>query len=85
MSRPPRPDEVLPFVSLIMPVRNEGKFITECLDAVMGQDYPPDRLEVFIVDGMSTDSTPGIAPAACSTRRAHPAHVMPWILRTVVC
>ena len=60
MSRPPRPDEVLPFVSLIMPVRNEGKFNTECLDAVMGQDYPPDRLEVFIVDGMSTDSTPGI-------------------------
>jgi len=64
MSQPPRPparpDELLPFVSLIMPVRNEGKFITECLDAVMGQDYPPDRLEVFIVDGMSTDSTPGI-------------------------
>ena len=60
MSRAPHPDEVLPFVSLIMPVRNEGKFITECLDAVMGQDYPPDRLEVFIVDGMSTDATPGI-------------------------
>ena len=60
MSRAPHPDEVLPFVSLIMPVRNEGKFIAECLDAVMGQDYPPDRLEVFIVDGMSTDATPGI-------------------------
>jgi succinoglycan biosynthesis protein ExoA len=60
MSRTAGPDALLPFVSVIMPVRNEGKFITECLDAVMGQDYPPDRLEVFIVDGMSTDSTPGI-------------------------
>jgi glycosyltransferase involved in cell wall biosynthesis len=43
-----------------MPVRNEGKFITECLDAVMQQDYPPDRMEVFVVDGMSTDATPDV-------------------------
>ena len=60
MSRAADPAGALPFVSLIMPVRNEGKIIAECLDAVMEQDYPPDRLEVFIVDGMSTDSTPDI-------------------------
>jgi succinoglycan biosynthesis protein ExoA len=60
MSRAADPAGALPFVSLVMPVRNEGQFIAECLDAVMEQDYPADRLEVFIVDGMSTDATPGI-------------------------
>jgi glycosyltransferase involved in cell wall biosynthesis len=60
MTRAVDPDGLLPLVSVIMPVRNEGKFITECLDAVMEQDYPPDRIEVFIVDGMSTDATPDI-------------------------
>jgi glycosyltransferase involved in cell wall biosynthesis len=43
-----------------MPVRNEGKFITECLAAVLEQDYPPDRMEIFVVDGLSTDATPDI-------------------------
>jgi glycosyltransferase involved in cell wall biosynthesis len=60
MSQPADRDVLFPLVSVIMPVRNEGKFITECLDAVFEQDYPHDRLEVFVVDGMSTDSTPDI-------------------------
>ena len=50
----------LPLVSVIMPVRNEGPFITTCLDAVLGQDYPAERMEVFVADGMSTDRTPEI-------------------------
>ena len=49
-----------PFVSVIMPVRNEGNFIRTCLDAVLGQDYPAEKMEVFVVDGMSTDGTPEI-------------------------
>ncbi|MCC7208171.1 MAG: glycosyltransferase family 2 protein [Anaerolineae bacterium] len=47
----------LPFVSVIMPVRNEAAFIAQSLGAVLAQDYPHDQLEVFIADGMSTDAT----------------------------
>lgn len=46
-----------PSVSVIMPIRNEGAFISRSLGAVLAQDYPADRLEVVIADGMSTDDT----------------------------
>ncbi len=47
----------LPFVSVIMPIRNEREFITQTLCAVLSQDYPQNRFEVIVVDGMSTDGT----------------------------
>lgn len=47
----------LPFVSVIMPIRNEADFIERSLEAVLTQDYPRDCFEVLIADGMSTDST----------------------------
>lgn len=40
-----------------MPVRNEAGFIGSSLGAVLAQDYPRDRVEIFIADGMSTDGT----------------------------
>lgn len=46
-----------PFVSIVMPVRNEEKFIVSVVEAVFEQDYPADRLELLVVDGMSTDRT----------------------------
>ena len=45
------------FVSLIMPCRNEEKFIAQCLDSVLANDYPKDKMEIFVVDGMSKDKT----------------------------
>ena len=47
----------LPFVSILMPVRNEAAFIGTSLGAVLAQDYPHDRLEVLVADGMSSDAT----------------------------
>jgi glycosyltransferase involved in cell wall biosynthesis len=47
----------LPQVSVIVPCRNEGRFIGECLESILGNDYPTDRMEVLVVDGMSTDGT----------------------------
>ncbi len=47
----------LPFVSVIMPVRNEGACMKDALEAVLRQDYPADRMEVIAADGMSTDAT----------------------------
>jgi cellulose synthase/poly-beta-1,6-N-acetylglucosamine synthase-like glycosyltransferase len=40
-----------------MPVRNEAQFIERGLRAVLGQDYPPERMEVIVADGMSDDGT----------------------------
>jgi len=42
-------------VSLVIPMFNEERFIGALLESVAAQDYPPDRLEVLVVDGDSTD------------------------------
>jgi len=51
----------LPYVSIIIPCRNEEKFIGNCLDSIVLNDYPKKRLEVLVVDGMSEDGTKEIA------------------------
>jgi len=45
------------FVSIICPILNEEKFIDKCVESIIAQYYPKDSLEVFFVDGMSTDKT----------------------------
>jgi succinoglycan biosynthesis protein ExoA len=54
----------LPFVSVIMPVRNEAGFIERSLGSVLAQDYSRDRMEVVIADGMSDDGTRELVHAA---------------------
>jgi hypothetical protein len=46
-----------PFVTVVMPVRNERAYLERSLGAVLAQDYPADRLEVLVTDGRSTDGT----------------------------
>jgi len=53
--------KIYPFVSIIIPCRNEGEFIGKCLDSIIAQNYPKERLEAFVVDGMSNDETRRIA------------------------
>jgi glycosyltransferase involved in cell wall biosynthesis len=54
----PHDDSVtLPLVSVVMPVKNERLYIARSVSAVMNQDYPHDRYEVIIADGMSEDGT----------------------------
>jgi len=45
-----------PFVSIILPIRNESITIRECMDSILTQDYTG-PIEILIADGMSTDST----------------------------
>lgn len=49
--------EDLPFVSIIIPIRNEEKFLGRLFSSIEAQDYPKERLEIIFVDGMSTDKT----------------------------
>lgn len=48
---------VTPFITIVMPVRNEERFITDTLQQLLVQDYPADRFEVIVADGMSDDAT----------------------------
>ncbi len=45
------------FVSIICPIRNEKSFIQSCIDTLLSQDYPKDKMEIILVDGMSNDGT----------------------------
>src|SRR3990170_1788940 len=47
----------IPFVSVIVPVRNGSKTIRACLDSILNQDYPPDQFKIIVVDNDSTDNT----------------------------
>ncbi len=47
----------LPFVSIVIPCRNEASCIQACLSSILVQDYPSEKLELLIVDGMSDDGT----------------------------
>ncbi|NQV02142.1 MAG: glycosyltransferase [Bacteroidia bacterium] len=46
-----------PFVSVIIPVRNEEERIIQCLESLVSQDYQPDKFEVLISDDFSDDRT----------------------------
>ena len=48
---------MLPFISVILPVRNERAMLPRLLDDLLRQNYPSDRFEILVVDGGSTDGT----------------------------
>jgi chlorobactene glucosyltransferase len=50
-----------PKVSVILPARNEGRYIARCLDSLLGQDYP--NFEIIAINDSSTDETGEIMKA----------------------
>lgn len=46
-----------PFVSVIVTCHNERDFIGQCIESILRNDFPKDRLEILVVDGMSDDGT----------------------------
>ena len=46
-----------PLVTVVVLCRNERTHIGMCLDSLLANDYPKDRLEILVVDGMSDDGT----------------------------
>lgn len=45
------------FLSIIIPVYNTGKFISECLDSCLSQDIDKTDYEIICVDDCSTDNS----------------------------
>lgn len=61
-----------PFITVVMPVRNEARFIAGTLGQLRIQDYPKDRFEILVADGMSDDGTRDIvARIAEEDERVH--------------
>lgn len=68
-----------PFVSVVIPMRNEEKHIRRCIDSVLAQDYPRDRFEVLVVDGESDDRSLEILASYGDRIRVlrNPARIVP--------
>ncbi len=46
-----------PFVTILIPCFNEEKYIGALCRDILGQNYPQERIEVFFIDGGSSDNT----------------------------
>ena len=44
-------------VSVIIPVYNEEKYIEKCINSLIDQNYPREKMEWIIIDGNSSDHT----------------------------
>jgi GT2 family glycosyltransferase len=53
----------LPFISVVVPVRNEAAHLGATLAQLLAQDYPRGRYEVLVADGGSTDGTTALVRA----------------------
>jgi cellulose synthase/poly-beta-1,6-N-acetylglucosamine synthase-like glycosyltransferase len=47
-------------ISIIIPARNEGQNIGDCLDSIVNQSYPKHLFQILVVDDHSTDNTAAI-------------------------
>lgn len=47
----------MPYISALIVCRNEEEYIKLSLQSVLNQDYPNDRYEILIIDGISDDET----------------------------
>lgn len=65
------PPSAWPSVSVHVPVYNEKSVISRLLDSILAFDYPPDKLEIIIVD----DSSDGTTELVQAYERNHPGLV----------
>jgi glycosyltransferase involved in cell wall biosynthesis len=60
------PDNTSPFVSVVIPTYARPALLQRCLDALLVQDYPIDRMEIIVVE----DGGPAEAAAVVERTRA---------------
>lgn len=71
---PLAPDASLPSVSIVVSARNEAEDLPDCLAALRALDYPADRIEILLVNDLSTDSTGALCDAATVDPRFRALH-----------
>ena len=57
-------------IAVIVPARDEGHNIGPCLDSLLAQDYPAERLRIVVVDDDSSDGTAEIVRAKAGAQVA---------------
>jgi glycosyltransferase involved in cell wall biosynthesis len=75
----------IPFVTVIVPTRDEERYIAATLDSILATAYPRDQLEVLVVDGASRDRTATIVTEYATRHHAvrlihNPARTAPAAL-----
>ncbi len=58
-----------PTVSIIIPCFQEEDFIGSCLNSILDNDYPKEKIDILVIDGMSRDQTRSIIS---DYRKRHP-------------
>jgi glycosyltransferase involved in cell wall biosynthesis len=75
----------LPDVTILVPCRDEVGFIDGCLRSIIENGYPEERLQVLVIDGLSTDGTTEVVNRfsqahQCVTRIENVARITPVAL-----
>ena len=75
MKRPPHPIRGQPpHVSILIPAKDEGERIRDCIESALKQDYP--EFDVVAIDDRSTDNTGAVMDQiAAANPRLHVVHV----------
>lgn len=55
----------LPKFSMIIPAKDEEAVIARCLESILKQEYPTEKIEILIVEGASEDNTKAICKQYC--------------------
>ncbi len=66
-----------PSVSVIVAARNEELFIAGCVESLLRLDYPPDKLQIIVVNDSSTDRTGEILAGYVSNPLLHVVETTP--------
>ena len=67
-----RVEPYLPRIAILVPAWNEAAVLEASIDRLVGLDYPPESLRVYVVDDASTDRTPDVVLAKA---RQYPGRV----------
>lgn len=67
-------EQSLPFISVLVAARNEEKNLASCLESLLAQNYPLDKIEILVGNDASSDSTLAIA----QSYGAKFSHLMTW-------
>jgi glycosyltransferase involved in cell wall biosynthesis len=54
-------------VSIIIPMRNEEKYIGRCLDSLLANGFPEEQYEILVADGQSEDASRNAVLAKAAT------------------